>query len=250
MSPDVVLPALRILGQAGYMEYIDERENSSRIRILLTREDLYNVGGLSENAERVLSKVLRLYPGIFIDYVYINERRVASELKFDEQTVYDSMLELSRVGVLSYVPRSRTPYIYIPTSREEPRYVMIGKAVYEDRFGMQERRIEAMIDYAADGSSCRVERMLRYFGEPSARPCGTCDVCRAERGRKSELSDRELTTRVVAYLRERPRGVRYEALVAHIGHRYFGRIATLIAAWLQDGLAEMDGPYLRMIQND
>lgn len=250
MSTDVVLPALRILGQAGYMEYIDERENSSRIRILLTREDLYNVGGLSENAERVLSKVLRLYPGIFIDYVYINERRVASELKFDEQTVYDSMLELSRVGVLSYVPRSRTPYIYIPTSREEPRYVMIGKAVYEDRFGMQERRIEAMIDYAADGSSCRVERMLRYFGEPSARPCGTCDVCRAERGRKSELSDRELTTRVVAYLRERPRGVRYEALVAHIGHRYSGRIAALIAAWLQDGLAEMDGPYLRMIQND
>ena len=55
---------------------------------------------------------------------------------------------------------------------------------------------------------------------------------------------------MVAYLRERPRGVRYEALVAHIGHRYFGRIATLIAAWLQDGLAEMDGPYLRMIQND
>ncbi len=30
----------------------------------------------------------------------------------DEQQVYDALLELNRARLISYIPRSRTPYIY------------------------------------------------------------------------------------------------------------------------------------------
>lgn len=245
MRPEIILPALRMLGRAGYMEYIDERENSARMKILLSREELYHVHGLSRTADKVLAKILRLYTGLFIDYVFINEKRVGSELLIEEKEVYAALLELARLKVISYVPRSRTPHIYMPTSREERRWVQIGRAVYEDRFKIQERRVEAMIDYAANDDGCRVERMLAYFGEPRPRPCGKCDICRSHAAH-APLSDRELTAKLVAYLEARPRGARYEVLLSCAGTSYSVRAASIVAHMLQEGFLTMEGPYVSL----
>ena len=245
MQQEQVLASLRLLGRSGYLEYIDERENSTRVRINLSREELYHLNGITENAERVLSKIMRLYPGLFMDYVFINEKRVARELDLGERDVYEALLELSRAKICSFVPRSRTPYIYVPTSREELRYVVIGRAVYEDRMKVMEQRTEAMIDYASNSGSCRVERMLAYFGEPRPAPCRRCDVCRTRKSR-APLSDRELTSRVVAYLEARPRGARYEAVIASVGNVDSHRAASLLARMLQEGFATMEGPYITL----
>lgn len=247
MRQEVVLPALRILGQAGYMQFVDERENAARVLILLTREELYNIQGISEDADRVLSALLRLYPGLFADYVFINEDRVARELQIDGHRVYAALLELSRMKIVSFVPRKRTPFIYLPTSREECRYVQIGRSVYEDRYKVQQQRVEAMINYAADNGSCRVERMLEYFGEPNPMPCGRCDVCRARKARANAPSDSDLAVRVLDYLRARPRGVRYEALLAAMGSSVTPLVARMAATMLQEGVARMDGPYIMLV---
>lgn len=246
MQQEMVLASLRILGRAGYLEYIDERDNSTRVRINVTREELYYIKGMSEKAECVLSKILRLYPGIFMDYVYINERRVAREVQMEEREVYEALLELARMKVCSFVPRSRTPYIYVPTSREETRYIEIGRAVYENRLQIQEKRIESMIDYASNGESCRVKRMLAYFGEPNPVGCGKCDVCRGKTGR-TPLSDRELTSRIVGYLESKPRGARYEAVLSSVGNENSVRATSILARMLQEGFAMMDGPYITLL---
>ncbi|MDE7343640.1 MAG: RecQ family ATP-dependent DNA helicase, partial [Muribaculaceae bacterium] len=250
MQPALVMPALRILGQAGYMQYVDERENASRVLILITREELYNIQGISDDADRVLASLLRIYPGLFTDYQFINEARVARELQLDGERVYAAMLELGRMKIVSYVPRSRTPFIYLPTSREEPRYVQIGRNVYEERFKVQQQRVESMISYASDDDSCRVERMLRYFGEPSPSPCGQCDICRALKARANRPTDVDLASRVLDYLRARPRGVRYDVLLAAMGSSVTPQVSRLVATMLQEGVASMDGPYLQLIATD
>lgn len=250
MQPELVMPSLRILGQAGYMQYVDERENASRVLILITREELYNIQGISDDADRVLASLLRIYPGLFTDYQFINEARVARELQFDGERVYAAMLELGRMKIISYVPRSRTPFIYLPTSREEPRYVQIGRNVYEERFKVQQQRVESMISYASDDGSCRVERMLRYFGEPSPSPCGQCDICRALKARANKPTDVDLASRVLDYLRARPRGVRYDVLLAAMGSSVTPQVSRLVATMLQEGVASMDGPYLQLIATD
>lgn len=216
MNEEVVRSSLRILERAGYVQYVDERENASRVMIRLTREELYHIHGASEVSERVLGKMLRLYTGLFTDYVNINEDRIASEMKLSPTDVYDALLELSRLKVVNYIPRKRTPYIYMLT-RREPKYVCIGRDVYEDRLRRRERRVEAMIDYAANGESCRVERMLKYFGEPDPAPCRRCDVCRDEAARLRKISDRELTRRLMEYFNSRPEGVRIERMQADFG---------------------------------
>lgn len=174
------LACLHLLGQAGYLEYLEETEHRSRVMMTCTREELYHVDRLSADADLVLTRILRLYSGLFAEYVYIDERVISRESGIDERSVYESLLELGRRKVLSYVPRSRSPYIYFPTAREDKRYVMIGKDIYEDRKKVISERTEAMIDYGFGKGKCREKILLEYFGEQDGKDCGRCDICRGK----------------------------------------------------------------------
>lgn len=216
-SQDVVLPSLRLLGRAGYMEYIDERTNASKVIILLTRQELYDVKNLSPLADNVLKKMLRLYPGLFSEYIKIDELKISRELKADTEEVYKSLLELSRMKIISYIPRSRMPYIYFPTSREETKYVDIPVTIYEDRRRKLENRIEAIIEYVDNATSCRVKRMLKYFGEPQPKDCLKCDVCRSrnQNDKKDKRNIYSVNKEVVDFLRSYPEGIEIEMVKSY-----------------------------------
>lgn len=259
-AQDVVVPALKILSRAGYMTFIDEINNSSRVRILPSRRELYDVKGMSEMADIVLNKLLRLYTGLFIDYVYINETRIGRELMVDTDKVYQALLELARLRVISYVPLSRMPYIYMPTSREEPRYLQIPASVYEDRLKKLEHRVEAMIDYADNADSCRVKRMLAYFGEPNPQDCRSCDVCRSHHRaednnlknqsvaspRMREYSETELTRLILEFIGGSTNGVAADAF-----ERQFSfdarRSKDILRMLVQEGHLEYAGNYIKVV---
>lgn len=199
------LACLHLLGQAGYLEYLEETEHRSRVMMTCTREELYHVDRLSADADLVLTRILRLYSGLFAEYVYIDERVISRESGIDERRVYESLLELGRRKVLSYVPRSRSPYIYFPTAREDKRYVMIGKDIYEDRKKVISECTEAMIDYGFGKGKCREKILLEYFGEQDGKDCGRCDICRGRNQRSGEKEENRLA-RIVEYIRSRPGG--------------------------------------------
>ncbi len=200
-----VLASLHLLGQAGYLEFMEETEHSARMMITVEREELYNLN-VSANAEKVLAKALRVYTGLFADYVYIKESRLALETGLNEKSVYESMLELSRAGIISYIPQRRTPLIYLPTSREEPRHVKIGRDIYEERREVLAQRVEGMISYGFDPSMCRERRLLAYFGETGGADCERCDVCRENRRKILDSPDADMA-RIVRYLELQPHGV-------------------------------------------
>jgi len=175
-----VLPthnALKILTQAGYIEFVEEIETQSRVMILARKEQLYDLDTSTPGADQVLQAILRLYTGLFADYVFINEDVIAFRTGLDQPTIYKSLLELNRMHILHYVPRKRTPYVIYTTSRDEPKHVLIPRAVYEDLRQRMSDRIQAVIDYAYNEQGCRERQLLGYFGEAASDDCGHCDLC-------------------------------------------------------------------------
>jgi len=175
-----VLPthnALKILTQAGYIDFIEEIETQSRVMIFARKEELYDLDTTTPGADQVLQAILRLYTGLFADYVFINEDVIALRTGLDQETIYKTLLELTRMHILHYVPRKRTPYIIYTTSREEPKYVFIPKTVYEELRDRMTARVEATINYAYSDTGCRELMLLGYFGEKKEDECGHCDLC-------------------------------------------------------------------------
>ena len=175
--PIQVDSALKILNRAGYLEYTDEQDNTSRLIFTLQRDELYRLQEYDADTEKLINVILRSYTGLFTDYVYINEESLEIRSGLNRQRIYDILVMLTQRRVLHYIPRKKTPYIIYTRERQEKNRIQLTRDVYEDRKESYATRIKAMVEYATAEEKCRSRMLLRYFGEKNENNCGQCDVC-------------------------------------------------------------------------
>lgn len=180
--PVLVNSALQILERSGYIHYEADPDNSARILFLLERNDLYFLENTTRETEAVITALLRLYGGLFTDYVYIDEGFVANEAGLTQPQVYLVLKELSKRHIVDFIPRRRIPYITYTREREDGDRVIIPQSVYEERRTQYIKRIQAMLDYANNDHVCRSRQLLDYFGEECWQDCRQCDVCVTHQG--------------------------------------------------------------------
>lgn len=226
LKPAPTVAALRTLTRAGAIEFDENYNSRSRVMIVCRRDELYELN-LDSLTDRILQHILRRCTGLFADYVPLDEVSVASGVHCTPQQVYDSLLMLSRMKVLSYIPKSNMPIVYFPTSRDLPKHVQIPRAVYEDLLERATRRMEAMRQYVFDYPRCRVSLMLGYFGETDAEPCGKCDLCRERKVASLHRSQADLDKAIDALLAASPGGLDIESLRAAFPSRLDDAIDNL-----------------------
>jgi ATP-dependent DNA helicase RecQ len=169
--------ALKILTQAGYIEYTDEQDNASRLLFTIRREELYKLREMGEQADLLIQTILRSYTGVFTDYAYIHEDSLAMRTGLTRQQIYDLLIVLAKRRILDYIPHKKTPYIIYKRERVELRHLQISKTVYEERKERYESRIKAMLEYVTSETACRSRMLLHYFGEKNEHNCEQCDTC-------------------------------------------------------------------------
>lgn len=230
--------SMEILCQAGLFEFNEDFRSSARILMTVQREELYNIH-LDTNTDKVLDTVMRLYTGIFTDYAHINESVIACTASIAEETVYESLLKLSRMKVLHYVPRRLTPYIYFPTSREERQHVLIPQSVYEHRRQQMSNRIEAIKSLMFNNNECRSTTILRYFGEAPEQDCGHCDVCRQRKNAiSSSNTNYDDIKKSVKYLCGRPNTIKY--ILEQFDSKHRNNIISYIRHLADNGTITLD----------
>ena len=204
--PVPVDSALKILTQAGYLEYTDEQDNSSRILFTIRRDELYKLREMGKEAEALIQSILRSYTGVFTDYAYISEESLAVRTGLTRQQIYNILVTLTKRRIVDYIPRKKTPYIIYTRERLELRFLYIPPSVYEERKARYEARIKAMEEYVTTENICRSRMLLRYFGEKNEHNCGQCDVCLSKRATDnlSEESYEEVKRQILDLLSHSP----------------------------------------------
>jgi ATP-dependent DNA helicase RecQ len=201
--PIMTKSALALLEKAGYIEYTDAEEGSSRLRIDATRNELYRlINGIEEI---VVNAMFRHYGGIFIDFIYLDEDLICKETKLDRDTVYHCLVGLSKKGILQYIPRKKIPLITFKRKRVNKEKIFLSKEVYEDRKESYAFRLKAIQEYSTLTSVCRSKLLLKYFGENIGHNCGICDICQREAS--YHITDEEfdaIRERIINQLRKGP----------------------------------------------
>ena len=177
-----VITSIGFLERAGYLTFVEELERRSRVMITVERHRLYDEV-VDSCHEAVMLDLLRNYPGLFADYVFIDEQAVAYRCGLAPEEVYKALIAMRRQHILDYVPRSLTPYIFFTANRCPSDKLIIEQAIYERRRDSMKKRLDAMSAFAFDDTDCRVRRMLQYFGQrlEPGYGCGSCDICRSRR---------------------------------------------------------------------
>ena len=127
---------------------------------------------------------MRIYTGLFSHLVSIDEEYIARVTQNSSRAVKQKLLQLSRCGVLKYIPMLRSPLMCFANERLTPSNLYLPEKVYNQRRKMFRDRLDAMMEYisqekgdADSGFQCRSRRLSAYFGQEHCRPCGICDMC-------------------------------------------------------------------------
>lgn len=126
--------------------------------------------------DKLIQTILRSYTGVFTDHAFINEDSLAIRTGLTRRQVYEQLIHLAKLHIVSYIP-AKTPYIIYTRERVEMRHLQIPSTVYEERKERYEKRISAMLDYVSSDTVCRSRMLLHYFGEKNEHNCGQCDTC-------------------------------------------------------------------------
>lgn len=200
LFPVPVDSALKILTQAGYLQYTDEQDNASRLLFTLQRDELYKLREQDDKTELLVRTLLRSYTGLFTDYAFINEDSLATRTGLNRRQVYEILMRLSKQRILKYIPRKKTPYIIYTRERLDVDEIILPPSIYDERKQQYEKRINAMLDYVDDEIACRSRKLLRYFGEKNEHECGQCDVCLGRKHGKKEYSEQSLRSELLDLL--------------------------------------------------
>ncbi len=176
--------SLKFLEKEGYIELTEELDNPSRVHFVMNRDDLYKFQIANEKYDDFIKLLLRSYPGIFSDFVPVDEDMLAKRAKSSRDKIYENLITLSKLKVISYIPRKKTPYIIFTSERLEQQSITISTAHYQERKNIYLKRLNAVVDYVFSHNKCRSQKLLAYFGESDAKRCGLCDVCQ----RRNELN--------------------------------------------------------------
>ncbi len=181
--------ALRILKNAGFIDFIEELDNPTRIQFTVERDELYKFQVAHRGLDSFIKLLLRMYSGVFTQYTRIHEHEIAKKAGIKPEQVHLFLMELNKLKIIHYLPRKKSPYISFLNGRLPLSYIKLSKEVYEMKKEKMNTQIAAMLDYAKESYKCRSQTLLEYFDDFSAYPCGQCDVCTEKR--EKDLSNIE-----------------------------------------------------------
>ncbi len=192
-----VYSALRLLQLSGYLILTEELENPTRIMFIVSREDLYHVQIVNSELESLIRVILRLYTGIFSAPVPVSEEYIAHASGYTVPFVTEALLRLSRLRVIRYIPRNRSPLLTLCTERLPSANLYIPHEVYHGRRNQMIARMAAMTEYADRTDRCRSVVLQSYFGEKDPDDCGCCDICLAHRKNRDLSADELIKNRLM-----------------------------------------------------
>ena len=173
-----VFYAMRYLEHEGHWTYSEDVETPTRVKIMVDRDNLYDVEFSDQSLLDIVEVLMRKYVGIFSFPVPIDEDFVATKCSISIVQLRQALYRLSIEHVIKYIPCDRADVLFLKTEHLAQGNVKLSPLRYKMLQETYHKRMETMIEYVTEEDVCRSRFLLAYFGQSESADCGKCDVCR------------------------------------------------------------------------
>lgn len=173
-----VFYAMRYLEREGHWTYSEDVETPTRVKIMVDRDNLYDVEFSDQSLLDIVEVLMRKYVGIFSFPVPIDEDFVATKCSISIVQLRQALYRLSIEHVIKYIPCDRADVLFLKTEHLAQGNVKLSPLRYKMLQETYHKRMETMIEYVTEEDVCRSRFLLAYFGQSESTDCGKCDVCR------------------------------------------------------------------------
>ena len=173
--------AVKYLETAGYWTLSETVRIPARVQFVVSRDELYRIQLGSPDMDSFVKLLLRMYSGLFTEYVAIDEEKMARAGRMSVDAVREHLKQLARRQVLKYIVAINAPMLTLHYERLDDKNLRLPQSEWDERVARRAGRLNALVDLMENDGECRCLQMYRYFGQAGGTPCGRCDVCRARR---------------------------------------------------------------------
>jgi len=177
---NAVYHSLKLLERQGYVSYVENTDNYSRVFFPVRRDDLYKFQLSNAGLDAFIKLILRSYTGLFTDFVNVDEALLARRSNLTGELIYQHLKTLAQMKIIDYIPQKKTPVIVYETERLDTNRIRMSVENFQNRKVKYQQQVDSVIDYAVNDNKCRSVALLEYFGQYGSEPCGSCDVCKGD----------------------------------------------------------------------
>ena len=229
-----IIYAFPFLERAGYFSLSTSANYSSTLQFLMQGKDLYEFQVRNKIFDTLIILLLRSYSGMFDSPARIKETDIGKRFHLSKEKIKTLLLELHKLEVVDYKPSSNLPILTFLQPRIDQKLLRIPKAIFEDRKKLAQNKVNSVISYAFKNSICRSVSLLTYFNDNSAKPCGKCDVCLANK-KPVDLSNKEFKTIEQAiYLTIEDKALEPKDLINKLRKSYSKEEILFVIKWMLD----------------
>lgn len=198
-----VFYAMRYLEREGHWTYSEDVETPTRVKIMVDRDNLYDVEFSDQSLLDIVEVLMRKYVGIFSFPVPIDEDFVATKCSISIVQLRQALYRLSIEHVIKYIPCDRADVLFLKTEHLAQGNVKLSPLRYKMLQETYHKRMETMIEYVTEEDVCRSRFLLAYFGQSESADCGKCDVCRRKISKvqvNADVTEQETSDALVEFI--------------------------------------------------
>jgi ATP-dependent DNA helicase RecQ len=145
LSRASVRNALHYLERSGHISLAEDAPINLQIKILFSRNSLYEVDLPEPAMVELLERLMRRYSGIFDYAVPVSEEALAADMNLTVPQLHQLIYRLSLEHVILYIPGDRSDVVFLHHNRLMPGNLDLKPNDYERLKQMSAERTEAMI---------------------------------------------------------------------------------------------------------
>lgn len=225
--------SIKFLEKLGIIYLNEDGKQKSQLSMKIGGDTLTRFEDTHPEVEEFLKLILRSYSGLFTKFVNINEEEIARRAGIDVEECRNKLMQIARMGVWSYSPRTDIPLITFVANRVDENYLYFSPEVYQRRKEVAQKRLDEVLHFVQTDDRCRSQLLLSYFGESKSTPCGKCDVCLNIH--KEELEKKEFDAIAEEVRRCCKNHISdYKELILNVSQKFTQEKVVKVVRWLID----------------
>ena len=183
-----VFSTLKILSREGILHYNQREYPISKVKIQSDYLELRTILKMQDDYSSLLATLLRIYGCNHIEYTFIEEGKIASYLRWENEKVILKLQSLEKMGIITYIRFPIGEYIIFQQERVKKEELYISEKNYQILKDLSIQRAEKMIDYI-ENAKCREQYIHKYFNIETEK-CNKCDLCRSSQTKVLTLQEK------------------------------------------------------------
>ncbi|MBL0683246.1 RecQ family ATP-dependent DNA helicase [Aquimarina mytili] len=194
---------LQFLDRCGVIRFMQRYTKKSAIHILVTGNHLLDFLKNNSQYELVTKSILRTYGGVFDEEVDINLSLLASKIGTSETEIIHVLNKLKDAELIEFNYKVFDAEIIFLMPREDDHTVNRIKHHLLEQNKSKIQKVDAIIQYTENTTTCKSRLLLRYFGEQDTKDCGICSFCMTTKSNTSKIDVNKIQEDIIRLLQEK-----------------------------------------------